>query len=520
MRQNLPVTPHEFSFPDDELLMSTTDSQGNITHCNAASVRVSGFSMEELMGQPHSMVRHPDMPPEAFRDMWATIGHGRSWKGIVKNRRKDGSFYWVHAHVTPIMQAGKPVGYMSVRAKPTRDQVQAAEQLYTRLAQERGKGQPGMVLHAGHARLLGLRNLLGKLQRANFTVRIAAVLLPLVVMGCLPALMGWTALWQVGLQAAAMLLWALLGLSWLHRTLTVPFVQTHRFAKQLASCELDRKLPQVPGRHPMALLMEHLHQVYFNLRAVVGDARHEIDSFSQLSSDLSGSARSLSQRTEMQAERLQQAAAAMTELAGSVEQSQQTTEEVLQQSGHSARLAERGGQAMQKVEDMVHQLRDSSQQMGQIITTIESIAFQTNILALNAAVEAARAGEQGRGFAVVAGEVRTLAQRSAEAAKEIKVLISGSNDRIHQGAERMHEASATISQAVQSVAQVSQLVQEIVETSREQALGIAQVDRAIGELDAVTQENARMSEVSAHSAGHMSSNAGVLHRTLEVFRMR
>ena len=160
MRQNLPVTPHEFSFPEDELLMSTTDSQGNITHCNAAFVRVSGFSMEELMGQPHSMVRHPDMPPEAFRDMWATIGHGRSWKGIVKNRRKDGGFYWVHAHVTPIMQAGKPVGYMSVRAKPSREQVQAAEQLYARLVQERGKGQPGMVLHAGHARLLGLRNLL------------------------------------------------------------------------------------------------------------------------------------------------------------------------------------------------------------------------------------------------------------------------------------------------------------------------------------------------------------------------
>jgi aerotaxis receptor len=298
------------------------------------------------------------------------------------------------------------------------------------------------------------------------------------------------------------------------------FALTHRFAKQLASCELDRQLPLVPGRHPMALLMEHLHQVHFNLRAIVGDARHEIDSFSHLSRDLSGSARSLSERTELQAERLQQTAAAMTQLAGSVEQSQQTTEEVLQQSGKSAELAERGGQAMQKVEDMVHQLRDSSQQMGQIITTIESIAFQTNILALNAAVEAARAGEQGRGFAVVAGEVRTLAQRSAEAAKEIKRLISGSNDRIHQGAERMQEASATISQAVQSVAQVSQLVQEIVETSREQALGIAQVDRAIGELDAVTQENARMSEVSAHSAGHMSSNAGVLHRTLEVFRMR
>ena len=116
MRENLPVFDREFDYPADELLMSTTDSRGHITHCNAAFERVSGYSMQELMGQSHNMVRHPDMPSEAFRDMWATIGHGRSWKGMVKNRRKDGSFYWVEAHVTPIMQNGKPVGYMSVRA--------------------------------------------------------------------------------------------------------------------------------------------------------------------------------------------------------------------------------------------------------------------------------------------------------------------------------------------------------------------------------------------------------------------
>ena len=520
MRHNLPVTNHEFQFQDDELLMSTTDSKGYLTHCNAAFARVSGFSMEELMGQPHNLVRHPDMPPEAFKDMWTTIGRGRSWKGLVKNRRKDGSFYWVHAHVTPIMQGGKPVGYMSVRAKPSREQVKAAEQLYARLAQERDKPQPSVRLHAGHVRTQGISNLLGKMQRASWTQRVAAVLLPVLLMGCVPQWLGWTAVWQQAVQLLAMLVWSGLGLAWLHRTLTAPFQQVQQFSEELARCQLDTQAPVVPGRHPVALLMENLQQVHFNLRAVVGDARQEIDGFNHLSNDLSGSALSLSQRTELQAERLQQTASAMTQLAGSVQQSQQTTEEVQQQSSQSAHLAQRGGQAVQQVEDMVRQLRDSSQQMGQIITTIESIAFQTNILALNAAVEAARAGEQGRGFAVVAGEVRTLAQRSAEAAKEIKVLISSSNDRIHQGAERMQDASATISQVVQSVAQVSHLVQEIVNTSREQALGIAEVDRALGELDSVTQENARMSEISAHSAGHMSNNAGVLHRTLEVFRMR
>lgn len=112
MRVNLPVTNNEYDFPADELLMSTTDTKGVLTHCNAAFARVSGFTMEELMGQPHNMIRHPDMPPEAYKDMWSTIGRGRSWTGFVKNRRKNGDFYWVQAHVTPIMRQGKPVGYL------------------------------------------------------------------------------------------------------------------------------------------------------------------------------------------------------------------------------------------------------------------------------------------------------------------------------------------------------------------------------------------------------------------------
>jgi aerotaxis receptor len=152
MRVNLPVTNNEYDFPADELLMSTTDTKGVLTHCNAPFARVSGFTMEELMGQPHNMIRHPDMPPEAYKDMWATIGRGRSWTGFVKNRRKNGDFYWVQAHVTPIMREGKPVGYISVRTKPTREQVQAAEALYARVKQERESGRQTIRIHAGGVR--------------------------------------------------------------------------------------------------------------------------------------------------------------------------------------------------------------------------------------------------------------------------------------------------------------------------------------------------------------------------------
>ena len=126
MRINLPVTAQEYEFPADTMLVSTTDTKGVITHCNAAFRETSGYSYDELIGQPHNLVRHPDMPPQAFRDMWQAIGRGQTWTGLVKNRRKNGDFYWVRANVTPIMEGDKPRGYMSVRTKPTREEVREA----------------------------------------------------------------------------------------------------------------------------------------------------------------------------------------------------------------------------------------------------------------------------------------------------------------------------------------------------------------------------------------------------------
>lgn len=520
MRENLPVFDQEFDYPADELLMSTTDSRGHITHCNAAFERVSGYTMQELMGQPHNMVRHPDMPSEAFRDMWATIGHGRSWKGLVKNRRKDGSFYWVAAHVTPIMQDGKPVGYMSVRAKPTREQVKAAQALYVKLHAQRGQSNPEIALHAGHVRVTGLRNQWGKWQRLTFTQRMALMLLPVFAVAMVFPWMGWTQGWQLAVQAAVLAILMGFALWRLHARVTEPFTQVNDLASALAGCQLNSHLPGLlEGRHPMALLMERLHQIHINLRAVVGDARHEINSFTHLSQSISAGSSNLAHRTDVQAGKLQETASTMQSLAQTVVRSQQTTQEVMQESTKSAQLAKQGGAAMEHVGSLVQSIRQSSQQMGQIIATIESIAFQTNILALNAAVEAARAGEQGRGFAVVAGEVRALAQSSAQAAGEIRRLISDSNAQINQGVESMQGAGRTIADVVQAVAHVSGLMRAMGDATSQQAVGIGQVNAALNDLDNVTQENARQAEESAGDAQGMSTNAAVLGRTLEVFRM-
>lgn len=519
MRTNLPITEKEYDFSSDELLMSTTDNKGQITHCNAAFLRVSGFTMDELMGQPHNMVRHPHMPPEAFKDMWSTIGNGRNWSGLVKNRRKNGDFYWVRAHVTPIVVNGKPRGYMSVRTKPSREEVHAAQALYAKLQAEREAGIQTFVLHAGLVRPTGWRDYVGKLQRASFTQRLAAMLLLTLVAAMLPGFMGWTAPWQQGVQVAVVAALSFVMLFRFHRRITSAVQDANDLARDIAGCNLASDLPPLSGRHPMALLMERLYQIHINLRAVVGDARHEIHGFGRLANSIAQGASQLSARTEQQACSLEQTAAAMEQLSSTVRQSADTAEQVMKVSEHSASLAGQGGEAVSKVGEVVQRIEHSSHKMGQIITTIEGIAFQTNILALNAAVEAARAGEQGRGFAVVASEVRALAQRSAEAAGEIRGLIGESKSQIALGAEQMLQASQTIGDVVTSVAHVNGLMGQIGGATREQSTGISQVNDAVTDLDRTTQDNARMVDESAKSARDMSENAAVLGRTLDVFRL-
>lgn len=520
MRENFPVTQHEYDFPAEDILVSTTDLQGRITHCNHAFEATSGFSYEELMGQPHNLVRHPDMPAEAYYDMWATIGRGRPWTGIVKNRRKNGDHYWVQANVTPIMEGGKPKAYMSVRFKATRAQISAAESLYARVRAERETGRLTFKLHAGHVRHLGWRDWLGKLQRLTLTQRVAIATAVLGLGSLLPDWIGAEMDWEeIAFSAAWFTVCGSIMVYWFHRKFGVALQEADDFARDLAGCNLTTVLkPEEAG--PLASLHRRLSQIQFNLRATIGDVRSEIEETRRLIAQVTRSSHDLSSRTEEQASNLERTASAMEQLAGAVRQTAETAAQVSQESTLSSEVAVRGGEAVNQVGSSMQAIEQSSRKVSEIIAVIEGIAFQTNILALNAAVEAARAGEQGRGFAVVASEVRSLAHRSATAAKEIRELIGASVSQVEQGSAQMRDAGKTIQEVVKSVTEVSSLVQQISNATKEQSVGIAQVNDAVTELDSATQQNAALGEESAAAAESLNRSAVTLTRSVQVFRMK
>ena len=505
MRINLPVTQQNFDYSGDELLVSSTNTKGEITHCNPAFVRVSGYSYDELIGQPHNLIRHPDMPAEAYRDLWRTIGRGEPWTGIVKNRRKNGDHYWVRANVTPIMEGGKPRAYMSVRTKPSAAEISAAEALYAQMRSEAASGASSFYLDSGNVRYRGVRGWQQHLAQMALLPRMAILLLVTVLLALLPDVMGLqgTTAW------VARLVLLLLGVGWtLWRFQATVLQGVHdatRFASDISACNLATSVgtdyPQ-----PLGALMQRLLQT-------------QVRNFIESADEISRGGLDLSARTESQASSLEETAAAMEQLASTVLETSETAAKVSRESAQSSDIAKRGGQAVQEVGAAMQQMKLSSTKISEIVGVIEGIAFQTNLLALNAAVEAARAGEQGRGFAVVAGEVRALAQRSASSAKEISGLIGVTVNQIASGAQQMGHAGTTIEGVVDAVERVSTLVQQISSATKEQSQGIAQVNEAVTQLDTVTQQNAALVEESAAAAQGLKESAVSLGRSVDVFRL-
>ena len=518
MRLNLPVSQQEFDYPAQNMLVSMTDTKGCITHCNQAFVSVSGFSYDELIGQSHNLVRHPDMPSAAYKDMWRTIGSGRPWTGMVKNRRKDGDHYWVMANVTPIMVDSKPKGYMSVRIKPTRAQIQEADALYARMRATADSAHPPFDLVGGEVHLRGLRGVAGRIGRLTLSGQLGAALVLMVALGLLPQLLALQGLAGLAVQAASLLAGAALVMAWFRWRVQAPVTLAAGFANDLAACNLTGT---VEGHHPepMGGLVRGLRQIQVNLRAVVSDVRGEIDNFTRSAAEIAAGGMDLSARTEAQASSLEETAASMEQLSGTVKQTADTAAKVFTRSEKSSDVAVRGGEAMRQVSVTIEAIHTSSAKVRDIIGVIEGIAFQTNILALNAAVEAARAGEHGRGFAVVAAEVRALAQRSAGAAKEVRQLIAQSADRIADASLQMGSAGTTINEVLQSVREVSELIRLITSATHEQATGIAQVNEAVTQLDTATQQNAALVEQSAASAAGLNHSAGSMARSVEVFQL-
>ena len=323
--------------------------------------------------------------------------------------------------------------------------------------------------------------------------------------------------WDGGVVAVALLFAGYLFLSF-YRVMDGGLKETRRHLRAMTEGDLTTS-PSPWGNDEAAQLMLELRNMQESLRRMVSRVRASSDDIVSSSSDIASGAADLSGRTEQAAANLEESAASMEQIASTVKSTTEHTDEASKVARRNAEVAAEGGAVMRDVVETMDGIRASSARIGEIIGTIDGIAFQTNILALNAAVEAARAGEQGRGFAVVATEVRSLAQRSAAAAKEIKTLIGTSVEQVEAGTSIVRRAGVTIDEIVSSSGRVNQLLGEVATAAREQSQGIGQIGQAVQELDRMTQQNASLVEHTAGAASAMRDQARTLADEVARFRM-
>ncbi|MFN3657492.1 MAG: methyl-accepting chemotaxis protein [Pseudolabrys sp.] len=516
------MTNVEYALDENQTIVSTTDQKGRITYANPYFIEVSGYTEEELIGAPHNILRHPDMPPSAFADLWASIKSGLPWRGLVKNRRKNGDHYWVLAHVTPVVENGRTVGYMSVRTKPDRALVAAVDKLY-----KQEKASPGsLILRQG--RVFRSRWHRGLVAALEIPIGLRLGLTFVLLLGAIAAL-GWAAaspetIMRTGLAgwlaAFAGAVFMAVGGFWLYvaKAMVAPLKTAVGFAQRIAGGDLTATIA-TERADEVGQLTRALSQLNVNLHSLVGDIRTNFATMLGAAHQIAGGTSDLSGRTDSQAAALEQTAATIEQITSAVRQNANHSTQCDGMANGALISAEKGGTIVTKVVETIAEISSSSQKISDIIGIINGIASQTNLLALNAAVEAARAGEAGRGFAVVATEVRNLAQDSANAASEIKKLIDDAAEKVKAGTVLAQEAGTAMQDILASIRSVSGIMNDISLASNEQSSGIEQVNTAVTHLDEVTQQNAALVEQTTRSTRSLEEQGAKLMQALKVFKL-
>lgn len=541
MRNNQPVSGREYPFPQGETVISYTNLKGQITRANEAFIELSGFTKTELIGQPHNTVRHPDMPPEAFRDLWDTVKKGRPWSGLVKNRRKDGDHYWVRAYVSPLADGS---GYVSVRVAASRQEISAAEALYARMRNDDSiRLDEGLVI--GSSMLAKFMRRIGSLSLATrlWLLAFNGVIGFALAIASGSADISETVLVSLGLLGSvALLIQAKMVIGKIRNGLK----ESQQAAESIAHGDLTRPLP-APSKDEMGDLNATLSVMRNNLHELIAGVREGILSLKLASNIVSTSADASSKVTEMQSEAASGMAAVMEQLSVSIDQVSEHASDAHKVSESSSEQAIEGGKiihstatemehiatAVNNVAGTIRGLEEYSTQISGIANTIREIADQTNLLALNAAIEAARAGEQGRGFAVVADEVRKLAERTATSTKEIAGMISKIQDGTKMAVKEMEVSVKRVSdgvglarQAGTSVGNISEAAQhaagavdDITSAIKEQSLAARDIAQRIEKIARGTEENTLSSIRTADSAKKMAELSGELEELASRFRI-
>ncbi|WP_299595933.1 PAS domain-containing methyl-accepting chemotaxis protein [uncultured Microbulbifer sp.] len=517
MKNNQPVNNREYHLREKDFLISRTDLSGRIVYANPAFVEVSGFSREELIGENHNVVRHPDMPPQAFSDLWKTVKQGEVWIGLVKNRRKDGGFYWVRAHVIPTVDSGRVTGYVSVRLKAERSEIERAEPCYSGMREGRGRK---LTLRRGQILARGPKCWWQRARESSLKLRLGLVVGLAGFSMCTGAVSVFAqqdVIWIVLITLVGFGLLAGLTYS-LARSILQPVKDMQNFALQIAAGNLDVQ-PRGYAGGEMSSLGQALTIMHRSLHDIVSEVNASVKISAPTARTIAEGNDDLASRTDQQAASLQQTASSMEQITITVGQNADNAQQAFGLAESASREVKVSGETMAQIVDTMQRITQSSKQMAAIIETIDGIAFQTNILALNASVEAARAGEHGRGFAVVAQEVRNLAGRSADAAKEIRSLIDSSYREVNGGAELVRQAGSSIAGVVESVTRVSDIMREISTASAEQSTGIGHINVAVAQMDGVTKQNADRVRATAESSAALQGRMARLSQAVAVFSL-